>query len=304
MSKAKNKNLGGQIAIYIICAAVITIISIVLITIIAVRTTVTRDKIYSIISNTDYMTIKAADPNGYELTLNEMICSQFVTNNLSHDSFYKIIDESGIEDIVSDYAYSYVAFILYDSPLDEITAKKVIGLYNKNLPKIEEGLGKPLLQSDIQKTEETISSQKALFDKLSEDGIKSIFGSTLGIIRFFFSPVCIIVFSVLAAGFVVLFSFAAKNPYMPLRITGIILSAISLPSIVVLFLIVTGNFIVDAASLTAKSVILRSAGSILAPSCLKIMEIVLSLGVMMILISVIIQTIKKSADKKVEEFTD
>ena len=289
------KNVSGsKFAIYFIFTIIMTFIALIITIVSVVRTAVTRENIYEFIKNTDYLTIKVADPNGYELTVNEMICSEFITDELHQNSIYQIIDQTGIENIASDYIYSYASFVLYGSVLDELTPRKVIKLFNKNIPKIEEGLGKKLIPEDIQNVENAVNAQKSLFDKFSEDGIKNYFGGLLGIIRFVFSAIGIIVFAVFAASLLILCSFAAKNPHIPMRITGIILLTISSPSIIILFLIVSGNFIVDISALTPASIIFQSAGGIFVPPCLKVMEYVMSAGVILILVSEILKTVIKS----------
>lgn len=293
--KAKNNRIpkGVRIILYIILTMLMTLTILLLTAVISVKTIVTKDNIHNIIKNTDYLTIKVEDPDGYELTLYEMMCSQFKTSHLKIDSFYKLIEDTGVEEKLAEYVYNYAAFVLYDETLDEINAKTIINLYEKNIDKIESALGVTLTESNKSTTEEQIKNQRKIFDMLSEYEIKETLGVGLGIIRFFFSVPGIIVLSVAAAVFLALIIIVSKSVSMPVCITGSVFSVIGLAGLTTLILAVTGNFIVDISKLSIASIVYQSAAGVLAPIMIKFMGYILSVGIILILAASIINTIIK-----------
>ena len=293
--KAKNNRIpkGVRIILYIILTMLMTLTILLLTAVISVKTIVTKDNIHNIIKNTDYLTIKVEDPDGYELTLYEMMCSQFKTSHLKIDSFYKLIEDTGVEEKLAEYVYNYAAFVLYDETLDEINAKTIINLYEKNIDKIESALGVTLTESNKSTTEEQIKNQRKIFDMLSEYEIKETLGVGLGIIRFFFSVPGIIVLSVAAAVFLALIIIVSKSVSMPVCITGSVFSVIGLAGLTTLILAVTGNFIVDISKLSVASIVYQSAAGVLAPIMIKFMGYILSVGIILILAASIINTIIK-----------
>lgn len=302
VSSEKNNRIpvGLRVFLYILLTFLMTVIISLLTIIISVRGTVTKDNIYSFIKNTEYMTIKAEDSNGYELTLYEMMCSQFNTENLERDSFYKIIDQTGLEEKLAEYVYSYAAFILYDESLDEINEKTILNLYNKNLDKIEKALGIKLNDNDKKRVEDEVKNQTEIFDMLSEYSIEETLGAGLSVIRFLVSVPGIIVLSVAAAVILALLIIISKSVCMPVRVTGSVLSVFGLAGLIVLILTVSGHFVVDLSKLTVESIIYQSAAGVFAPVLIRIMGYILSIGIILILASFIVRVITSDINSKIK----
>ena len=282
---------GTRIALYIPLTVLLIIISVLMIVIISVKMFVTKDNISSLIHNTDYMTIMAADPDGYELTVYEILCSQLNCKNLERDSLYKIIEQAGIEDTAAEYIYSYVAFVLYGEDLDEINEKSVMKIYDKIIQKIEDNLNISYDEEDRNEAESTVKEQSELLDSISEYGIENTIGGGLGAIRFFFSIAGLIVLSAAVVSIIVLMAVTSRKAATPLCVAGSVFSVFGLIGTVISILSLTGHFIVDVGSLSAASIIFQSAVGIFAPVMLKFMGYVLTVGIIFILVGAIINTI-------------
>lgn len=285
---------GVRILLYILITIVMTVMILLLTAVISLRAAVTRENIYNVITNTEFMTIKADDGNGNELSLYEIMSKQFMSSNIKADSLYKIIAQTDIENTLADYIYSYASFVLFDGSLDEIDSRTVINLFEKNISKIEAGLGTKLNDNDKESVEREIKGQSELFDKLSKYSIENSLGAWLNIIRFFCSVPGIIVMSVIIAAMIVLLFVVSKSVFMPLCLTGTAGTVIGLAGEVVLALVLTGNFIVNIRELSAASIVYQSAAGVLAPIFIRIMGYVLTAGIIFILISCIAKAIISS----------
>lgn len=244
----------------------------------AVRYNVTEDKIQELLVDTDYMTIPITF-DGIKSNVYEIFFFAFANRSTESVDIYELAKDTDLEEIVAEYLYSYVEFILYDKRLDGIDGDVIMDFYNDNSAEIDRAFNVTFSKNEIRKI---IDEQDELFDKLSDDEIEDAI-PMIKLIRFLMSTIALIILSVVAVVCIVLISILSRSAGTPLVVTGIVVTTIGLAVSVISCLAIWGVIGVQLSTVTAASIIWQGVISAVLPDIFKQFVYILTAGILLIL---------------------
>ncbi|MBQ7980085.1 MAG: hypothetical protein IJ305_00590 [Oscillospiraceae bacterium] len=291
---AEQKNKGMPAAVRVILCILFSVLLVADAVLIAVTTTVrtvaTKDNIEKILDNTDYMTIPLNIDN-IQSNLYEMFFIAFANSSTNTVDIYALAEETDFEVLIAEQLYNYAAFILYDERLEGIDSDLIMEFYDENSDKIDRAFNVTYSRSEIR---EIIEGQEEIFDKLTNNEIEASI-PMIKLIRFAMSPIALIIFIVLAVGFIVLIGIISRSVGTSLVVTGISVTATGLSGAVVSCLALFGKIGISAASVTAANIIWQGVVSAVLPDVFTMFVYILTAGILLILTGGFIGQIRRNS---------
>lgn len=150
----------------------------------AVRLATSDAKIARFAESLDVMNLPAAEAaiptEGYgvseDATVQEAIFVMSRGTGLSREDIKKIYETSTIKEFITAQLTDYALFVRSGKIPEKLTADKLKGVFSENLSLIDDALGRPLSQHDINMAFSEIDSVQPVLDKLSPDSLEELMG--------------------------------------------------------------------------------------------------------------------------------
>lgn len=150
----------------------------------AVRLATSDVKIARFAESLDVMNLPAAEAaiptEGYgvseDATVQEAIYVMSQGTGLSREDIKKIYETSTIQEFITAQLTEYALFVRSGKIPEKLTADKLKGVFSENLSLIDDALGRPLSQHDINMAFSEIDSVQPVLDKLSPDSLEALMG--------------------------------------------------------------------------------------------------------------------------------
>lgn len=150
----------------------------------AVRLATSDVKIARFAESLDVMNLPAAEAaiptEGYgvaeDATVQEAIYVMSQGTGLSREDIKKIYETSTIQEFITAQLTDYALFIRSGKIPEKLTADKLKGVFSENLSLIDDAIGRPLSQHDINMAFSEIDSVQPVLDKLSPDSLEELMG--------------------------------------------------------------------------------------------------------------------------------
>lgn len=150
----------------------------------AVRLATSDAKIARFAESLDVMNLPAAEAaiptEGYgvseDATVQEAIFVMSRGTGLSREDIKKIYETSTIQEFITAQLTDYALFVRSGKIPEKLTADKLKGVFSENLSLIDDALGRPLSQHDINMAFSEIDSVQPVLDKLSPDSLEELMG--------------------------------------------------------------------------------------------------------------------------------
>ena len=264
-----------------------------------IRNASTKEQITKYIESADVYNVKSSDIFGTgNTTLEEAIKEELKKNNLTTTIVDEIIEKKSFTNLLGDYTYRYVDYILKDSEKPILTKNDLLEVVN--IPTLEYHFGRSLTEKEKEYFNKTIddiilSLNEQIIDRNNfiTDDIDEIIGyiyheklNTYLIVSFI---ITFILFFILTFSFYKPFMFLS----LPFVIFGMILSIISI------ILKVLINFVINANGTVEH--IIKNVCSVITFDILKIGLIYVVVG---IVLYIIYKILKKILYKEEDVFLD
>ncbi|MCI9409422.1 MAG: zinc ribbon domain-containing protein [Oscillospiraceae bacterium] len=150
----------------------------------AVRLATSGSKIAHFAESLDVMNLPASEAaiptEGYgvsgDATVQEAIFVMSQGTGLSRDDIKTIYEASTIQSFMTSQLTEYAEFVRSGKIPEKLTADKLKSLFSENLSVIDDALGKPLSQHDINLAFSEIDSVQPVLDKLSPASLEELLG--------------------------------------------------------------------------------------------------------------------------------
>lgn len=266
----------------------------------AVRLATSESRISRFAESLDVMSLPAAEAaipsEGYgaaeDATVQEAIYAMSRGTGLSREDIRTIYEASTIKDFITVQLTEYADFIRSGKTPERLTADKLKGVFSENLGLIDETMGIPLSQHDINLAFSEIDSVQPTLEKLSPASLEKALGSGgLGALRLLSSlPVMICAAALAAAALPLLRTVNRGNAGM-LRWGGAAaLTGGAAVSAIVFLLTVQPVFPGDK----ALSEIVRCAAKVISPDLYRIGGALAVMGIIMLIWSATLKKAKSS----------
>ncbi len=263
----------------------------------AVRFATSESRISRFAESLDVMSLPAAEAaipaEGYgaadDATVQEAIYAMSRGTGLSREDIRTIYEASTIKDFITAQLMEYADFIRSGKTPERLTADKLKGVFSENLGLIDETMGIPLSQHDINLAFSEIDSVQPTLEKLSPASLENALGSGgLGALRLLSSLPVMICSAALAAAALPLLRTVNRGNAGMLRWGGAAaLTGGAVVSAIVFLLTVQPVFTGDK----AVSEIVRCAAKVISPDLYRIGGVLAVMGIVMLIWSA---TLKKA----------
>lgn len=151
----------------------------------AVRLATSSSMIARFAESLDVMNLPAAETaiptEGYSVsedaTVQEAIFVMSQGTGLSREDIRKIYETSTIQDFITAQLTEYALFVRSGKIPEKLTADKLKGVFSENLSLIDDALGRPLSQHDINLAFSEIDKVQPVLENLSPDSLEKLLGS-------------------------------------------------------------------------------------------------------------------------------
>ena len=165
-----------------------------------------ENKIASFADSLDIMALPAESFGNEGATVQDAVYTMSLGTGLSRDDIRNIYEESTAKEFLAAQLTGYAEYIRSGTAPERLTAEQLKAVFEENIPLIDDAMGQPLNDHDVNLALSEIDRAKPLLDLLSHENIEqTIGGNTLIAIRIFSSLPAIIVTAALAASMLIAF---------------------------------------------------------------------------------------------------